>query len=139
TVVTASGILGPTVGISRLGTSAVTVGVEEVDLRIQACLLSGKSCRVPIEAMLATPRQNVLDIRRLGTTQPAIGALLLRFGAMFGGAASAVGSIRWLSTRDRILAAMPLVTVGVTLSGVGIWHLTTPAREQVTRLAPAGE
>jgi hypothetical protein len=143
TLVTAEGAVGPWTGVRALSSkdSALTIGPEEVHLSVATCLLSGKRCQVPVETLLSTPRENVLEIRRRRATVPAIGALLLSFGAVnvLAGTTVAAGVFPRISPAVRAAVASPVITLGATFSSFGIWHLVSPPQEQVIRLGPAGE
>jgi hypothetical protein len=144
TLVTADGILGPSTSarfLSSRPASTVTIGAEEVHLHVPSCLLQAKRCQVPVEALLSTPRENVLEIRRRRAPVPAIGALLLGFGAvpLATGVTVAAGGFPRSSTPVRAVVATPMIAAGVTFSSIGIWHLAAPAQEQVIHLGPAGE
>jgi hypothetical protein len=142
TLVTGEGALFPVTGISS---SAVNLGPHEVDLRVRTCLLSprGKGrCRLDVEAQLATPLENVVEIRRSRSPFRPLGGVLLAFGVfpMFAGATVAAGVLgRRFDTRDRILMAAPLFTLGGAFSASGIWYLTAPAEEQVIHPGGARE
>jgi hypothetical protein len=141
---TAVAFLGPAVGVNLLGApaSAVTLGAHEVDLRVKTCLLPGRSCEVPVDVLLATPRQNVIAIRRVRSPQQTMGAVLLAFGVvpMIGGATIAAGAVgSRLSVRTRALVATPVIALGAAFSAAGIWHLAAPVEERVIPLDAAGK
>jgi hypothetical protein len=140
TLVTADGVVGSPGGFRfAAAPSAVTVGAEEVDLRIPSCLLKAKGCVVPVDTVLSTPRQNVLEIRSRRATHPAIGALLLSVGAtnMLAGAVVVAGAFPHTTPIMRAAFAAPMLTLGASFSGAGIWHLTAAPQEHVTHLGPA--
>jgi hypothetical protein len=143
TLVTAEGVVGPWTGVRGLSStdSALTIGPEEVHLSVPRCLLQGKRCQVPVETLLSTPRENVLEIRSRRATVPAIGALLLGMGAvdMLAGTTVAAGVFPRIPPAVRAAVAAPVITLGGSFSAAGIWHLVSPPREQVTHLDPAGE
>jgi hypothetical protein len=140
TLLTSDGALRPVTTVSLLSSSAsaVTLGAEELDLQVPACLLASRRCEVHVEALLSTPRENVIDIRRRESPHRPMGSLLLGISAapIAVGALLAAGKIVRLGPGERALVATPLLTVGAAFSAAGIWHLTAPVEETLTVIQP---
>jgi hypothetical protein len=119
----------------------VDVGASHVAVSYEgACMLRGRrTCHVPVHARLVVPTSDVVEVRRRAEPLRVWGYLLLGMSVLAVGALSiwAITPGRGDSVGGRApfaaLASVPFVTIG----GIGLWHIVTPAEEEVWRPTPA--